>query len=201
VLVAAVAACAEETPPVGTGTMSFFVTSTRTGTGGNLGGLDGADAHCLRLAAAAGSTKAEWRAYLSADADGDRRAIDARTRIGNGPWFNANGVQIAASVPDLHAANLIGRNTALTELKQPVSAGIHDILTGSNEDGTLAPGATCRAWTSPASGDATMVGHFDKRGGGVRPQSWNSAHATRGCALPAIQSTGGDARFYCFAAD
>lgn len=145
--------------------MSFFVTSTRTGDGGNIGGLEGADAHCRTLAAAAGSPTREWYAYLSAAADGGRPAVNARDRIGQGPWFNAKGVRVAANLNDLHGpGNQLGGRTSLDEHGNFVLSHVHDILTGSNPDGTLADGdSTCQNWTS-TEGKA-MVGHSNKVGG------------------------------------
>jgi hypothetical protein len=183
--------------------MSFFVTSVRTGDGGNLGGLAGADDHCLKLAIAAGSRKREWRAYLSATAASGSAAVNARDRIGRGPWFNAKGVEIAASLDDLHGpANKLGGRTSLDEHGNFVPANAHDILTGSNADGTVADGdSTCQNWTS-TEGHA-MVGHSNKVGslGGDRVRSWNSAHVSEGCSLPALQKLGSGARLYCFGAD
>jgi hypothetical protein len=182
--------------------MSFFVTSAPTGDGGNLGGLTGADAHCQNLATAVGSSK-QWRAYLSVQADSGHSAIDARDRIGHGPWRNAKGVLIAASVDDLHGpGNQLGGRTSLDEHGNFVLAGFHDILTGSNSDGTVADGdTTCHNWTS-TEGHA-MVGHSNKVGsiGGARVQSWNSAHLSDGCSKKALQKLGGGALFYCFAVE
>jgi hypothetical protein len=184
-------------------TMSFFVTSTRTGDGGNLGGLDGADAHCQRLAAAAGSPKREWYAYLSAAAEAGRLAVSARDRIGQGPWFNAKGVRVAANLDDLHGpGNQLGGRTSLDEHGNFVLSHVHDILTGSNADGTLAEGdSTCHNWTS--TDGRAMVGHSNKVGslGGERVRSWNSAHLSEGCSLPALQKLGSGALLYCFAKD
>jgi hypothetical protein len=186
-----------------TGKMSFFVTSAGTGDGGNLGGLAGADAHCRKLAAAAGSKKRDWRAYLSAAAEHGEPIVHARDRIGSGPWFNAQGLLIAASLDDLHgAANKLGGRTSLDEQGHFVGAGVHDILTGSKADGTLQEGdATCHNWTS-TQGHA-MVGHSNKVGsiGGPRVRSWNSAHLTDGCTLKTLKTLGGEGRFYCFAVD
>jgi len=187
----------------GTQKMNFFVTSHRTGDGGNLGGLAAADEHCRLLAAEAGSRKREWRAYLSAAAEGSRPAVNARDRVGRGPWFNAKGVQIAADLDDLHGAgNRLGGRTSLDEHGNFVLSNVHDILTGSNPDGTLAAGdTTCRNWTS-ADGHA-IVGHSNKVGGigGDRARSWNSAHLSAGCTLPELQQLGGGALLYCFAVD
>jgi len=179
--------------------MSFFVTSVPAGNGGSIGGLAGADAHCRRLAEAAGSPGRQWRAYLSAAAEGGQQAINARDRIGKGPWFNSRGLLIAASLEELHGpGNQVGRNTALVETGQRVNFP-HDIMTGSNADGTLASGdATCRNWTSTMG--QTVVGHSDRQGGlGRDSSSWNSAHPSEGCSLGALQSTGGSGLFYCFA--
>jgi hypothetical protein len=181
-------------------TMSFFITSTGRGFGGNLGGLAGADAICRQRAAAVRRGDREWRAYLSAPASPDSPAVNARDRIGRGPWVNAHGVEIARSVSELHGENNLTADTALTEAGSHVAPGRHDILTGSNVDGTLAPGdATCRGWTSHADGRA-MVGHHNRSGGG-RGDSWNSAHSSRGCSQNALRASLGDGLLYCFAAD
>lgn len=182
--------------------MSFFVTSVRTGDGGNLGGLAGADAHCQALATSAGSPKTNWRAYLSAAGSNGQSAVNARDRIGAGPWFNASGLQIAASLPDLHSdANRLGGRLSLDERGNLIGAGVHDILTGSNADGTLADGdTTCHNWTS-TDGHA-MVGHSNKVGSiGEHVNSWNSAHLSDGCTLPALQKLGSGALLYCFSGD
>jgi hypothetical protein len=190
--------------------MSFFVTSTGLGDGANLGGLAGADKHCQALAKAAGSSKT-WRAYLSTQgAD----AVNARDRIGKGPWFNAKGARIAQDVADLHGdtldqarrGNNLTKVTALTEKGQPVNGvgdtpNQHDILTGSQLDGTAFPAGTdrtCRNWTSN-TGDSAMVGHSDRMGGGAT--SWNSIHPSKGCSQPALVGTGGAGLLYCFAID
>lgn len=183
-------------------TMSFFVTSVGRGFGGNLGGLAGADAHCRRLAAAVGHGDREWRAYLSAPGVNGGPPVHARDRIGQGPWTNAKGVQVAASVDELHSdANRIGRDTALTEKGSVVGDERHDILTGSNPDGTLVTGsdATCRAWTSHDTGRA-MMGHHNRYGGG-NGTSWNSAHLSRGCSGRALRASLSDGLTYCFAVD
>lgn len=200
VLLALACGCGRDLPS-GSGEMSFFITSEGTGSGGDLKGLAAADRHCQTLAGRVGSRKQEWRAYLSTASTADQPAINARDRLGLGPWFNARGFQVAATVDELHgdAVNLT-QQTALDERGETVSGSIHDILTGSTVDGMSAgEGLTCGNWTS--TGSATMVGHHNRRGGGDRPRSWNSAHASRGCSLPALESTGGDARFYCFAVD
>jgi len=179
--------------------MSFFLTSSGPGNGADLGGLEGADAHCQRLAESGGAGGRTWRAYLSTT-DG----VDARDRIGEGPWYNARGVEIAASVEELHADNNLTKETQLDEKGATVngrgdSPNRHDILTGSNADGT-ASGATCDNWSSSGGGNA-RVGHHDRTGGGSDPTSWNSAHDSRGCSQSNLQGTGGDGLFYCFAAD
>jgi hypothetical protein len=193
--VLSVAACDRHKPD----TMSFFVTSVPAGDGGNIGGLEGADAHCQKLAEAAGSKGRQWRAYLSAAAEGDRPAVNARDRIGKGPWFNSRGVQIAANLDELHSANNgIGTMTALIETGQRANFP-HDMMTGSNADGTLAAGdATCQNWRS--TDGQTIFGHSDRVGGRGRDStSWNSAHPSEGCSVAAMRETGGSGLFYCFA--
>ena len=184
--------------------MSFFITSTGRGFGGNLGGLRGADAHCQQLAAAVGRGDRTWRAYLSAPATNDTPAVNARDRIGQGPWHNAKGEEVAATVAELHGAqNRLGTEMSLTEKAMRVGPGRHDILTGSNADGTLATGArdtTCHGWTSHTEGRA-MLGHHNRSGGGQDPTSWNAAHLSRGCSQAALRASLGDGLFYCFAAD
>jgi hypothetical protein len=187
--------CTRHTPEK----MTFFVTSTPAGAGGAIGGLEGADAHCQRLADAAGSKGRTWRAYLSAAAAGGKPAVNARDRIGHGPWFNARGIQIATSLEDLHSPNNhINRNTAFQEHGNRVGFP-HDMLTGSNPDGTVASGdATCRNWTSTIG--QAMLGHSDRAGGlGRDSNSWNSAHPSEGCTSEAFGRTGGSGLFYCFA--
>ena len=196
------AALAAQDVPVVSPAMSFFITSTGRGFGGNLGGLSGADAICRLRAATVGHGDRLWRAYLSAPPSADAPAVHARDRIGRGPWFNAHGVQIAASVEDLHGDGVnLTRDTALTEQGAQVAPTRHDILTGSAPDGTLiASGdATCRGWTSHGDGRA-MVGHHNRSGGG-RGDSWNSAHLSRGCSQAALRASLGDGLLYCFAAD
>jgi hypothetical protein len=188
--------------------MSFFITSANPGSGANLGGLAGADKHCQALAAAAGAGNRTWRAYLSTTASGGDKAVNARDRIGSGPWVNAKGVQVAASVADLHSDNnRLSKENSLTEKAAMVNGrgdepNQHDILTGSQLDGTASTGTddtTCGNWTSGAAGSA-LVGHHDRQGGGANPKSWNSAHASKGCSLDNLRSTGGEGLFYCFAA-
>jgi len=196
------------------GKMSFFITSVGLGKGGNLGGLEGADKDCQSLADAAGSGKRTWRAYLSTQGKDfkDRTVIHARDRIGAGPWYNAKGVLIASNVDDLHSGqNKITRETALDEKGQLVNGrgdtpNKHDILTGSRIDGTAFapaspfPDMTCSNWTRESDDGSAMTGHHDRKGPNedAWATSWNSAHPTRGCSPKGIQSTGGDALFYCF---
>jgi hypothetical protein len=188
--------------------MTFFITSTGPGNGANLGGLAGADAHCQKLATAAGAGNLTWRAYLSTGAGGDQKPANARDRIGAGPWHNAKGVQVAANVAELHGdKNNLTKETQLSEKGEVVNGrgdtpNRHDILTGSQPDGTaFTDGAdhTCQNWTGSADGSA-QVGHHDRQGGGQNPTSWNSAHASRGCSQENLRGTGGDGLFYCFAA-
>lgn len=194
------AACATPPPPVDPAqkaNTSFFITSANPGNGGDLGGLAGADAYCSTLAEAAGITGKVWRAYLSSSAE------NARARIGTGPWQNARGIVVATSVDNLHSGdNNLTKGTALDETGATVlgrgdTPNRHDVLTGSGLDGTL-EGDACADWTSSSDGSA-MVGHHDRTGGGANPTSWNSAHASKGCSLSALRSTGGDGLFYCFA--
>lgn len=190
--------------------MSFFITSEGPGDGANLGGLAGADAHCQSLAAAVGAGGKTWRAYLSAAAQGGRPAVDARDRIGEGPWFNFAGVQVADGLADLHSENnRLGKEGSLSEKGDEIngrgdSPNMHDILTGSTLRGTLlADGGdhTCSNWTSSDGDGSAQVGHHDRQGGGDNPNSWNSAHGSRGCGQADLQGTGGNGLFYCFAVD
>ena len=189
-----------------TAPMSFFITSTGPGKGADLGGLAGADRHCHALADAVGAGKLQWRAYLSTLPQGGAPAVNARDRIGRGPWFNAKGVKVAENVADLHSDNnKLTKQNSLTETGTVVNGrgdqpNMHDILTGSNLDGTAytAEGYTnCGNWTSSGEGSA-RVGHHDRVGGGDNPTSWNSAHNSRGCSQENLQSTGGNGVFYCF---
>jgi hypothetical protein len=181
-------------------TMTFFVTSVGVGDGANLGGLAGADAHCQKLAEAAGSTGKTWAAYLSAE------GVNAKDRIGAGPWQNFKGEVIATDVANLHSdANNITKQTALTETGQIVKGrgdtpNEHDILTGSNADGTLAAGQTCGDWTLDGEGTA-MLGHVDRMGPDTlaTAASWNAAHPSRGCSQENLVATGGAGYLYCFA--
>lgn len=195
------------------GDMTFFVTSAGSGKGADLGGLSGADQHCQHLAQAAGAGKHTWHAYLSTQAADGKPAVNARDRIGKGPWKNAKGETIATSVGDLHSGNnKINKQTALTEKGQPVNGrgdqpNMHDILTGTQPDGTaFAAGEdrTCKNWTSSSEGSA-MVGHHDRQGlrDDEPSKSWNSSHPSRGqgggCSQDALRSTGGNGLLYCFA--
>ena len=184
--------------------MSFFVTSVGLGDGSNLGGLDGADAHCQSLAASAGAGDKTWVAYLSTQGEG---AVNARDRIGAGPWANAQGMEIAATLEELHSeANAITKETALDEMGGVVNGrgdepNTHDILTGSQQDGTaFADDAdmTCGNWTSNGEGSA-MVGHHDLIGNPEGINFWNFSHGSRGCSQEDLIGTGGAGLFYCFA--
>jgi len=193
--------------PVQDHPISFFITSVGPGNGADLGGLAGADQHCQALAAAVGAGELQWRAYLSAIATSSEPAVHARDRIGTGPWYNANGVMVAKSVAGLHGEDVnLNKETAVTEKGDVVngrgdSPNMHDILTGSQLDGTAFTGegySNCGNWTSSGEGSA-QVGHHDRTGGGQHPTSWNSAHGSRGCSQANLQGTGGNGLFYCFA--
>lgn len=201
--------------------MTFFVTSVGKGDGANLGGLAGADAHCQALATAAGRGGVTWHAYLSTQGAG---AVNARDRIGKGPWYNQRGQKVADSVEQLHGDTVefgrmgvaLGKNISLTE-KGAIVNGVgdmpnqHDMLTGSQPDGRAYPAGadrTCSNWTvntaaaqgsAPGTGPSAQLGHHDKQGG--NNGSWNSSHASRGCDQPGLVSTGGAGLFYCFAAN
>jgi hypothetical protein len=198
---AAIAAFGAPAHAQGVAEMTFFITSVGPGDGANLGGLEGADAHCQTLAEAAGAGGQTWRAYLSTS------SVNARDRIGNGPWQNAEGVVIAASLDDLHGdANNISKETALDEKGETVNGrgdtpNRHDILTGSNPDGTAAA-ETCGDWTLNGEGSA-IVGHHDRMGlrDDAPSRSWNASHPSRGCGQEDLRGTGGDGLFYCFAAN
>ena len=211
--VAILSACAS--PSAGDGkSMGFFITSSNPGQGGNLGGLAGADAQCQRLASSVGAGGKTWRAYLSTTAVAGKPPVNARDRIGSGPWVNAKGVTVAANVVDLHSANAkLGKDTSLTEKGEMVNGfgdtpNRHDILTGSRPDGTVAvPEAgkdtTCGNWTRGEGGSA-IVGHHDHKGTNPDPvanASWNSSHGTRGCSIPQLAQSGSAGLLYCFAAN
>ena len=203
----ALVGCASSSPGGSAGNpMTFFVTSSNPGQGGNLGGLAGADAYCQKLASNVGAGGQTWHAYLSTQG---AQAVNARDRIGKGPWLNAKGEAIATSVDNLHSAgNNLNKKTALTE-KGEVVAGrgdavnMHDILTGSTAEGRSVSGsadATCGNWTSATTGSA-IVGHHDRIGlnESAPMKSWNHSHPSKACDMAALKSTGGDGRFYCFA--
>ena len=192
--------------------MTFFVTSNGSGKGADLGGIQGADAQCAKLAQAAGSTGKTWRAYLSTQGDG---AVNARDRIGKGPWTNAKGEVVAKSIDDLHSAgNNLTKQTALSEKGEVINGrgdtpNRHDALTGSTEEGRAFPAGedrTCKNWSSSTQG-AAMLGHIDRQGlrDDAPSKSWNSSHPSRGpeggCSQSDLKSTGGDGLFYCFAAN
>lgn len=181
--------------------MGFFVTSSNPGNGGNLGGLSGADAHCQSLAAAVGAGDKTWRAYLSTS------TVDARDRIGSGPWFNVQGERIAESVANLHSDdNTLTAETALNEqggLPNYIGGAPpnqHDILTGSSADGTAAD-ATCNNWTDGSADSTAMLGHADRMGRSAGVNSWNAVHPSQGCSLETLAPTGGAGFVYCFATD
>ncbi len=191
--------------------MSFFVTSAPKGDGANLGGLEGADGYCGSLAKAAGAAKTKWAAYLSTTAPGGDAGINARDRIGKGPWMNIKGDVVAKSVEDLHSAtNNMNKATALSEKGESVmgrgdAKNMHDILTGSDPQGmysTAGGDTTCKNWTSNGEGSA-IVGHHDLMGlkDSRHMKSWNSSHASAGCSAEALIKTGGNGLFYCFAAE
>lgn len=198
--------------------MSFFITSAGPGNGANLGGLAGADAHCSKLAKSAGATKTDWKAYLSTTPIFDRSVkppkvtpgVNARDRIGTGPWYNAKGEMIAKDVDDLHANAKINKKAGLDEKGNEVNGrgdkpNRHDILTGSGPLGrysTAGGDTTCKNWTADAKGSA-IVGHHDRVGlnDSWNMLSWNTSHGTRGCGQGDLKKTGGDGLFYCFAAD
>lgn len=191
--------------------MSFFISSANPGKGANLGGLEGADAHCQALAEAVGADMHVWHAYLSTQGDSVTPGVNARDRIGLGPWYNAKGVKVAESVADLHSnENKLSKENSLTEKGEMVngrgdSPNRHDILTGTRADGTaFKPGAdsTCSDWTSETTGSA-MVGHHDRHGiaSNIDSTSWNQSHMSNGCSLANLVSTGGGGLIYCFASE
>ena len=190
--------------------MTFFVTSEPGAKGADFGGIEGADAHCQKLARAAGAGSHVWRAYLSASPEGKAKGVNARDRIGAGPWHNAKGELIAKNVADLHGdverdRNNLWKGSALNEKGEVVNGrgdtpNRHDILTGSDSTGRAIQSPednSCSAWTSSAANGAAMVGHHDRNGGGNT--SWNSVHKTRGCGIEQLKPTGGDGLMYCFA--
>ncbi len=199
------------------GPPSFFVTSVGGGKGADLGGLEGADKHCQNLAQAAGIGNHTWRAYLSTQAEKGKKAINARDRIGKGPWFNAKGARIAANVGDLHGdtleqarnGNLISKGSALNEKGEPVPGegdkpNYHDVLTGSTTDGRAYKDTkydhTCSNWTNSGTDGSAQLGHADRNSSSTSI-SWNSVHPSRGCSQENLISTGGNGLYYCFAAE
>ena len=192
--------------------MTFFVTSAGKGMGADLGGLDGADAHCAALAKAAGAKSTNWRAYLSTTLPGGEAGVNARDRIGKGPWRNAKGVVVAKNVNDLHSVkNNLNKQTSLTEKGEIVKGSgdtpnQHDILTGSDPAGmysTAGGDTTCGNWAKSGEGSA-IVGHHDRAGLKKETRhmtSWNSSHGSRGCSQENLVATGGNGLFYCFAAN
>lgn len=197
-LIAALALCPFAALADGHGNMSFFITSAGSGDGANLGGLDGADAHCTSLAEAAGVTGKTWAAYLSGD------DVNARDRIGQGPWVNYNGVTVATDLDNLHdaSANALSKENSISEMGAVINGrgdkpNMHDILTGSDAGG-MSTGANCSNWTSNGVGSAT-VGHHDRTGGGSDPTSWVASHGSKGCSQEALIGTGGNGLYYCFA--
>lgn len=204
-----VAACAGSGTATPQSKMSFFITSVNPGKGADFGGLAGADRYCQSLATAVGAGGRSWRAYLSTTPAGGAPAVNARDRVGTGPWYNVKGELIASNVEQLHGDNKINKQTGLTEKGDVVPASgdpvnQHDIMTGSSPDGraVIDPGkdTTCGNWTSSGDGSA-IVGHHNRMGTNAPPasMSWNSSHATRGCSMDALKSTGGAGLLYCFA--
>ena len=191
--------------------MTFFVSSVNGGKGADLGGLAGADALCQKLANEAGAGgRRTWRAYLSTQATADAPAVNARDRVGRGPWVNAKGVVVAASVAELHGNNNLNIETVLTDKGERLNGrrdkpNMHDVLTGSRADGTAFPAGddrTCSNWTRNGAGSA-MVGHHDREGltDTEQARSWNASHPSKACSIEALRSSGGDGRIYCFAAN
>ena len=187
--------------------MTFFLTSAGPGEGANLSGLQGADAHCQSLAGAVGAGGKTWRAYLSTTGP---EGVNARDRIGTGPWQNVEGTVVAENIDQLHFENYLTKESVLNEQGGMTNGrgdtpNQHDILTGSYLDGTAVSGSedsTCSNWTSSADGTGSaLVGHFDRTGGGANPASWNSAHGSRGCSQANLQATGGNGYYYCFASN
>lgn len=186
--------------------MSFFITSVGPGNGADLSGLEGADQHCQMLAEEAGAGDKTWHAYLSTTDP----VVNARDRIGDGPWHNANGVMVAEDVDHLHSnENSLSKENSIDENGEMVNGrgddpNMHDIITGSTLDGMAFEGdedTTCSDWTSSAEEGSAQVGHHDRTGGGENPESWNSAHGSRGCSQANLQGTGGNGLLYCFAID
>jgi hypothetical protein len=200
-----------QTPPPQYPSMTFFLTSSSGPDGANFGGIDGADKHCQDLAAKAGAGGRTWRAYLSTQAEGGKPAINARDRIGKGPWVNTEGQEVAASVDELHSdKNKIDVELGRSENGRRIPGRLfvvnqHDILTGSTADGRAFPAdkdMTCGNWTKNGEG-AAMVGHHDRMGlrDDAPSKSWNASHPSRGCSAAALKSSGGAGLLYCFAAN
>ncbi len=195
-----------EAAPAAQSDMTFFLTSRGPGDGANLGGLEGADAHCAMLAGEAGAASGlTWHAYLSTTGDG---GVNAKDRIGDGPWHNANGVMVASNVADLHSdSNMLSKENSVSAKGEVISGrgddvNRHDIITGTASDGMAFMGdgdTTCGNWMSSSGDGSARVGHHDRTGGGDDGTSWSSAHASRGCGQADLQGTGGDGLFYCFA--
>lgn len=191
--------------------MGFFVTSVNPGQGANFGGLPGADRYCQSLAAQAGAGGRTWHAYLSNSALAGSPAVNARDRIGTGPWYNAKGVLMATNLDELHGSNMLTKQSALTESGQSImgrgdATNLHDILTGSSPDGRAVSDGkdnTCGNWTKSGSDGSAIVGHHDRMGlkDDAPSKSWNSSHATQGCSLEGLKKTGGGGLLYCFAAN
>ncbi|MDN8611684.1 hypothetical protein [Variovorax ginsengisoli] len=207
----ALVACSTSGPATPQSKMSFFITSANPGKGGDFGGLAGADRYCQSLADSVGAGGRSWRAYLSTTATAGGAAVNARDRIGKGPWVNVKGVTIANNIDELHGTNNLDKQTGLTEKGEIVSASgdpvnNHDILTGSMPDGRASTDTskdtTCGNWTKSGEGSA-IVGHHNRMGTNAPPasMSWNSSHATQGCSLEAFRRTGGAGLMYCFAAN
>jgi hypothetical protein len=207
----ALTAAGAQTPPPQFPNMTFFITSTSGPDGANFGGIEGADKHCQDLATKAGAGGKTWRAYLSTQAEGGKPAINARDRIGKGPWVNTEGVQVAANVDELHSdANKINVEIGRSENGRRIPGRLfvvnqHDILTGSSVDGRALPAdkdMTCGNWTKNGEG-AAMVGHHDRMGlrDDAPSKSWNASHPSRGCSAAALKSSGGAGLLYCFAAN
>lgn len=204
---------AAQQPPPQFPNMSFFIASTPGANGANFGGLEGADKHCQALATKAGAGGKTWRAYLSQQAMGGKPAVNAKDRIGKGPWSNAHGTLIAANVADLHDTfkNRIGTDTGLTETGKKIMSrefviNQHDILTGSQADGTAPPPGkdlTCGNWTNGSDTGSAMVGHHDRMGlrDDASSRAWNASHPSRGCSNPKLKLSGGNGLIYCFAAN
>jgi hypothetical protein len=203
-------ACAQKAAESGPAAMSFFVTSSNPGKGADFGGLAGADRYCQQLATAVGAGRRDWHAYLSSSAMAGSPAVNARDRIGRGPWRNARGTVIANNVEELHQSNMLTKQSALTEKGEVINGrgdpvNTHDILTGSQADGRAFPGdqdMTCGNWTKGGDGVA-MVGHHDRIGlrDDAESKSWNASNPTKGCGMDALKSTGGGGLLYCFAAN